>query len=534
MTRTLLLVLLIALACGASTQLEAAPASAATPAASEVLHIDAQAPGQAFPHFWERMFGSGRAVLVLRANYQRDLRMMRAETGIRYVRFHGLLDDDVGLADAHAALFYDRHGRRGKSRELAAPYNFSYVDQIMDALRAQGVRPYVELDFMPQTLASNRHEVQPFWYRPNVSPPRSYAAWDHLIEALARHFIARYGINEVAKWYFEVWNEPNLSFWGGVPKQKTYFTLYDHTARALKSVSPRLRVGGPATAQAAWVSAFLRHVARVHAPIDFVSTHVYGNDTAAHVFGAHVSVSRRTMVCRAVRKVHRQIARSPYPHLPLILSEFNASYSNEPDVTDTPYMGPWIASTIRQCDGLLHAMSYWTFSDVFEEGGVIRKPFYGGFGLIAEDDIPKPSFNAFVLLHKLGHVRLQPAARSVLITRTRSGSLVLALWNYARPDGRGRHYTPPPRQRTRRVFDLTLERFPAAAHGLLWRVDDAHSNVLRVFDAMGRPSWPTPQQIKVLRAAGRLAPPRPVQLVGGRISVAVPQHGLALLLLPRG
>ena len=358
MKRTLLSVLLIALLCGLEAHGREAPAGPTPGAGTEVLHIDVRSPGSPFPHFWEHVFGSGRAVLVLRADYQRDLGMMAAATGIRYVRFHGLLDDHVGLADGPAVLFYNPHAGKAAAR---APYNFSYVDQIMDALHAQGVRPYVELDFMPSALASNLKRVQPFWYRPNVSPPRSYAAWDRMIEALARHFIARYGIDEVSRWYFEVWNEPNLSFWGGVPKQRTYFRLYDQTARALKSVSPRLRVGGPATAQAAWVTAFLRHVAAVHAPIDFVSTHVYGNDTAEHVFGTRERVTRRTMVCRAVRKVHQEIAHSPLPHLPLILSEFNASYSNEPDVTDTPYMGPWIATTIRQCDGLLHAMSAASF-----------------------------------------------------------------------------------------------------------------------------------------------------------------------------
>ena len=530
MKRTLVSVLLIALLCGVGARGRAAPASLTRGAATETLHIDARAAGSPFPHFWEHMFGSGRAVLALRADYQRDLGMMAAATGIRYVRFHGLLDDHVGLADGPAALFYNLHEGKAAAR---APYNFSYVDQIMDALKAQGVRPYVELDFMPTSLASNLKLVQPFWYRPNVSPPRSYAAWDRMIEALARHFIARYGIDEVSRWYFEVWNEPNLSFWGGVPKQRTYFTLYDQTARALKSVSPRLRVGGPATAQAAWVTAFLRHVAAVHAPIDFVSTHVYGNDTAEHVFGTRAHVTRRTMVCRAVRKVHREIAHSPFPHLPLILSEFNASYSNEPDVTDTPYMGPWIATTIRQCDGLLHAMSYWTFSDVFEEGGVIRSPFYGGFGLIAEHDIPKAPFNAFALLHKLGHVRLAAHVRSALITRTRDGSLVLALWDYSPPDGRGPRYTPPPARRSERVFEITVQGLPPAATGLLWRVDNRPGNVLVAYDAMGRPSWPTPKQIAALRAAGRLAPPRTVHLRAGRIEVAVPQHGLALLLLRR-
>ena len=519
-------------ACG---MLSAEGASAAEVQAqrSGVVHlrVDARARGRPFPHFWERMFGSGRAVLVLRANYQRDLAMMKAATGIRYVRFHGLLDDHVGLADGHTALFYDQTVGHGKGNEDRAPYNYSYVDQIMDALRKHGIRPFIELDFMPKALAQNPKLTQAFWYHPVVSPPRSYAEWDRMIKALARHFIARYGIKEVSKWYFEVWNEPNLSFWGGVPKQRTYFTLYDNTARALKSVNSHLRVGGPATAQAAWVSAFLRHVARVHAPIDFVSTHVYGNDTARNVFGTNARISRRTMVCRAVGKVHGEIARSPYPHLPLILSEFNASYSNEPDVTDTPYMGPWMASTIRQCSGMVHMMSYWTFSDVFEEGGVVREPFYGGFGLIAEDDIPKAAFNAFVLLHQLGHTRLNSQVHSALITRKRDGSLVFALWNYSPPDGVGPHYTAPPHSRTQRVFDISVKGIAPGATGLLWRVDDQHSNVLRTFDAMGRPSWPSRHQIKVLRAAGRLAPAKQVHFMAGRIRVAVPQHGLALLVV---
>lgn len=506
----------------------ASPASrAAAPAASVVehLHIEASAPGRPFPHFWERIFGSGRAVLVLRANYQRDLAIMKSHTGIGYVRFHGLLDRGVGIAGGHTALFYD------KAAGAREPYNFSYLDQIMDALEAQGVRPFVELDFMPPSLASDPKKIHPFWYHPNVSPPRSYAQWDAMIRAMARHLISRYGIDEVSKWYFEVWNEPNLDFWGGVPKQQTYFTLYDHTARALKSVNPRLRVGGPATAQAAWVSAFLRHAAQVHAPIDFVSTHVYANDTAANVFGTHEKIPRRAMVCRAVRKVHRQIAHSAYPHLPLIFSEYNASYSNEPDVTDTPYMGPWLATTIARCDGLVQAMSYWTFSDVFEEGGVIRTPFYGGFGLIAEDDIPKAAFNAFALLHKLGTIRLDPRAHSALITRTRNGKLAIALWNYAPPDGTGPHYTPPPARRSERIFDLRIDGVSSSSPALLWRVDDRHSNVLRLYDAMGRPAWPTPAQIAELRQAGRLAKPQHVRLRQGRIRISVPQHGLVLLML---
>jgi xylan 1,4-beta-xylosidase len=499
-------------------------------AAGEVEHlsIDAHAPGRAFPHFWETTFGSGRAVLALRATYQRDLAMMRPATAIGYVRFHGLLDDDVGLVGGNAALFYD------KPSAARSPYNFSYVDQIYDALLAHGVRPFVELDFMPKALAANPDMLHSFWYHPNVSPPGSYAAWDRLIRALARHLVARFGIDEVSQWYFEVWNEPNLDFWGGAPRQQSYFKLYDHTARALKSVSFRLRVGGPATAQAAWVSAFLAHVAKVGAPIDFVSTHVYANDTADNVFGTDEKIGRQTMVCRAVSKVHREVESSPYSHLPLMMSEFNASYANEPDVTDTPYMGPWMASTIAQCDGLVQAMSYWTFSDVFEEGGVIRSPFYGGFGLIAEDDIPKAAFNAFTLLHKLGDVRLDNATHSALITRTPTGALAIALWNYARPDGTGSRYTPPPATRPLRTFDITIRGISSAATATLWRVDDRHGNVLQAYDAMGRPAWPTPAQIAILRKAGRLSAPERTRLNQGRIEVRVPQHGLVLLQVETG
>jgi xylan 1,4-beta-xylosidase len=516
---------IVALACLEPAHAAAARASNAR--SVEHLVINARAQGRPFPHFWERMFGSGRAVLVLRADYQSDLTMMRSASDIGYVRFHGLLDRGVGLVESNAAPFYNRASMK-RSR-----YNFSYVDQIYDALLAHGVRPFVELDFMPKALAADPHMRQSFWYRPIVSPPRSYAAWDSMIRALARHLISRYGIDEVAKWYFEVWNEPNLDFWGGVPKQPTYFTLYDHTARALKEVNARIRVGGPATAQAAWVSAFLAHVSAVKAPIDFVSTHVYANDTAENVFGIDKRIPRRAMVCRAVRKVHEEIARSAYPHLPLIFSEYNASYSNEPDVTDTPYMGPWLAGTIARCDGLVQMMSYWTFSDVFEEGGVIRKPFYGGFGLIAEDQIPKAAFNAFAILHKLGDVRLDPTARSALITRTPSGAVAIALWNYSPPDGTGPRYTPPPPTRQVRTFKITIRGISPSAPGELWRVDDRHSNVLQAFDAMGRPRWPTPAQIRELRTAGQLAPPRQVHLRGGRIEITVPQHGLFLLLLSR-
>src|SRR5271170_6566130 len=259
---------LISLVAGGSTL------QAETPSGTQysgVIQIDATAPARPFPHFWEKMFGSGRAILSLRDSYRHDLREVKQITGFEYVRFHAIFHDEVGVYDEDA---------QGQEQ-----LNFSYVDQIYDGLLAAGVRPFVELSFMPKKLAA-QDVTQAFWYRPVVSPPKDWNKWDDLITRFSKHLVDRYGINEVSQWYFEVWNEPNIDFWAGQPRQSTYWDLYDHTARALKQVSPLLRVGGPATAQAAWADAFIRHCVENKVPVDFVSSHVYGNDSAKDVFGS--------------------------------------------------------------------------------------------------------------------------------------------------------------------------------------------------------------------------------------------------------
>lgn len=467
------------------------------------VSIDASAPAHPFPHFWEHMFGSGRALLSLRESYRKDLQQVRQVTGMRYVRFHAIFHDEVGLYDE------DAQGN--------PVFNFSYVDQIYDGLLANGVRPFVELSFMPNKLAA-KEVLQAFWYKPDVSPPKDYAKWDEMITQFVKHLVDRYGIDEVSQWYFEVWNEPNLDFWAGKPAQSTYFELYDHTANDVKSVSPRLRVGGPATAQAAWADVFIRHCAENKIPVDFVSTHVYANDKAEDIFGTHEQIPRDRMVCRAVRKVHDQIKASALPTLPLLWTEFNASYMNEPDVTDATYMGPWMADTIRQCDGLVDEMSYWTFSDVFEEQGVVKKPFYGGYGLIAEGGIPKPAFNAFLLLHLLGDQRLEVNSDFVLATRRPDGTLVIAAWNMAPPGTKG-------------AGKNAEFQFPHAkiSHVEVTRLDADHGDVHKAYEAMGAPRFPTKEQIEKLRMAARLAPAEMHQAKNGSFTIAIPSQGLVLL-----
>ncbi len=476
---------------------------AQTSPAPDVLVIDATASGHPFPHYWEKMFGSGRAILSLRDSYRSDLRSVKQITDFSYVRFHGIFNDEVGVYDEDA-----------QGRSL---YNFSYVDQIYDGLLAGGIRPFVEISFMPNKLAA-RNILHPFWYKPNVSPPKDWSRWDALIAAFVQHLVDRYGIDEVSLWYFEVWNEPNLDFWGGDPKQETYWELYDHTALAIKKISPQLRVGGPATAQAAWVDAMIRHCNEKHIPLDYVSSHVYANDLAQDVFASQEDSPRDQMVCRAVNKVHKQIGTSAMPSLPLIWSEFNASYKNEPDVTDAIYMGPWLADMIRQCDGLVDSMSYWSLSDVFEEQGVVKTPFYGGYGLIAEDGVPKPAFNAFKLLHKLGDERINLDSSSGLLTRRKDGTLVLAVWNYAPPEQAG----------TTRTVTLRLKG-TNAKHALISRLDHDHGDFHSVYEKIGAPRYPSPKQIEELRHAAELPPPEARQIKDGQLTITLPGHGLALI-----
>ena len=261
---------------------------------------------------------------------------MHDQVGMRYVRFHAILHDEVGVYDE------DDKGN--------PVYNFTYVDQIYDGLLERGVRPFVEISFMPRKLAA-KEAIHPFWYKQSVSPPKDYGKWDALMRAFAQHLVDRYGIDEVAQWYFEVWNEPNIDFWAGDPKQATYFELYDHTARALKAVNSRIRVGGPATAAAHWVPEFLNHAKEQQVPVDFVSTHGYADDSVEDMFGTHEEIPMRDRVCRAIAKVDGEIKASAFPSLPLMWTEWNVPSYDKLNARDNWYVGPALARDISQCDG---------------------------------------------------------------------------------------------------------------------------------------------------------------------------------------
>jgi xylan 1,4-beta-xylosidase len=473
----------------------------------EQIIVDGQSPATPFPHFWEHMFGSCHASITLCEDWRRDLRALRKIVDVKYVRFHGIFEHQAGIY-------------RGQDAAGNLLLNFTRIDLIYDGLLDIGVCPFIELGFMPEEMAE-RPSPHPFWYHPNVAPPRDPRQWYQLIYQFARHLVERYGIDQVADFYFEVWNEPNIDFWTGEPKEETYYELYDVAAAALKDVDERLRVGGPATAQAAWVDRFIQHCVDKNVPVDFVSSHIYPNDIPLNVFGKEEDIPESEMVSLAVRKVYRQVQASARPQLPIIWSEYNAGFDGVQ--LDSPYVGAWLANNIRLCaGGLVTDMSYWTFTDAFfEEGGVFKSVFTSGFGLIATGRSPKASFNAFKILHHLGDQQIAVESTSALLTRRYGeGDLVLAIWNYTAPRESGQ-------SKLVNIQLRGLEKNPE--YGRIFLVDDDHGSPLKSWQAMGSPDFPSRKQQAALRKAAELPPPVDAKVADGQLSLSLQPNALAVI-----
>jgi xylan 1,4-beta-xylosidase len=492
---------------------QAAPPAAASkePHAGHetTITIDARRSVGDFPHYWESIVGSGRAVLALRSDYQDDLRLVHQQTGIGGVRFHGIFDDEDGVC---------RLDQRGD-----VIHNFQYVDQIYDSLLDAGVRPFVELSFMPRAIASGNKTV--FWYKANVTPPKDMASWVQLVTAFARHLSDRYGATELSRWFFEVWNEPNLDFWSGTQEQ--YFELYRHTAIALKSVDKRLRVGGPATAEASWAPEFIEYCVKQNAPVDFLSTHIYANDPQAKVFGHDTNYALDDVIPLALQKVRNQVASSPMPHLPIYITEWNSTFMNNSAITDTAFNAAFIVNTMDRCRGLVDAMSYWCFSDVFEEQGVAQNIFYGGYGMIAMRRIPKPSFHAFTLLHRLGNERYKVDKGPAMGTRLPDNSVAILVWNLT---SRGANGNPEPGKPLR--LRLLVQGLGHRNKLAVTHVDESHGSALPAYRQMGSPQYPTARQLEELRHAAQLPSPETSLVAGGKLTeipIELPPSGIALL-----
>ena len=473
--------------------------------ASATFQCDLSQRGTELVHAWEHTVGSCHGPLALRADWQAQLRRCREELGFKFVRFHGLLSDDVGTVIRHDG-------------ELL--YSFFNADQIIDFLLSIGMRPFVELSFMPTALASGSKTV--FHYRGNVTPPKDYKLWAALIRKLVTHWVERYGVREVSKWFFEVWNEPNLkAFWTG--SMRDYFRLYRVTANAIKNVHRSLRVGGPATARNEWIDDFVTFCRRGRVPLDFISTHHYPTDALGHEDDdteTQLANSQRGVLRQWIQDTHRQAQG-----LPVYYTEWNASSNPRDPRHDEPYAAAFVAKSALEASDLVEAYSFWTFSDIFEENYFPSVPFHGGFGLLNIHGIAKPTYRVFELLHQLGRERLLVDGLhetvSAWVVRG-SARVKVFLVNHALP----RHPIAPARVR----IELANARRPARVS--VERVDGTHANAKRKWEQLGTPEYLDARALEQLHQASRL------RREAGRwkstrhgldVDITVPPHGVAVI-----
>lgn len=429
------------------------------------------------PHFWEHTVGSDHAPVTLRADWQRQLKRAHRELGFQHVRFHGLLSDDFGIVVQN-------------NKELL--YSFFNCDQVFDFLLSIGMRPFVELSFMPTPLASRNKTV--FGYKANISPPRDYKQWSSLIERVVSHCVERYGKREVRRWFFEVWNEPNLkSFWSG--KQRDYFRLYRYTAEAIKKIDNSLKVGGPATAKSAWIEDFVDFCDRNEVPADFISTHHYPTDGFEHLEDIE------EQLFKSQRGIMRQVAEDTRRHAgnrPVYYTEWNASSNGRNPLHDEPYAAAFAASTILEASGLVKGYSFWTFTDIFEEDYLPSTPFHGGFGLLTLQGIPKPTYRAFELFHALGEEQslvdgLHETVDCSVIRKESSVTVMLT-----------NHTTPGHTIETEQI-EIRLDNAREPLSASIQRIDDDHANPKRLWIEMGQPEHFTSKQVERLEEASQLS-----------------------------
>lgn len=367
--------------------------------------------------YYKKCITFGRAREGLMADFRQQLIEMQKEIGFEYVRFHGLFHDDM-------AVYSEKDGE--------PVLWFGYVDSLFDFLLENNLKPFVELGFMPSQIASKRDTV--FWWHANGCPPTDYEKWKFLVKETVDHFIERYGLDEVKTWYFEVWNEPNLSsFWSG--SKEDYFLLYDETVKTIKNVNPDLLVGGPSVSGAdfredlAFFKDFIDFCRKKELPVDFFSAHPYPTywplDTDGNEQMGYMSREKCSEFLDNIRKI---VDDSIYSNAEIHLTEWNSSPSPRDYVHDMPFEAPFILYNISQNFGKVDSLAYWAFTDIFEENGPGEQPFHGGFGLINANGIKKPSYWAYWLLSRLGGEIVETAEDHIIAKD--NGSYQVIIWNY--------------------------------------------------------------------------------------------------------
>lgn len=467
--------------------------------AQRAINIDFNKATGNLNTMFKECVGAGRANEGLRADWQQQLAYVKKQCGFKYIRMHGLLTDDM------AVYTTDSKGN--------PQYNFMYVDVLMDFIQSIGMKPFVELGFMPNALASGRETI--FWWKGNVTPPKDYEKWAALIRNLTQHFTERYGEKEVKTWYFEVWNEPNLSpgFWTSTRQE--YFKLYKYAAEAVKSVNREYRVGGPATAGAAWEPEMIEFCQENNVPIDFISTHTYGvKQGFLDEFGQGGTVLDKNpmSVSGDVLQSRKEITSSAKPNLELHYTEWSASYTPSDPIHDSYHEAAYILEKLKQVGSAANSMSYWVFSDIFEEPGPRYTPFHGGFGLLSIQGINKPAFYAYQYLNKLGQTELANSDTRSWACKNNKGGVQLLLWDFTNTHPgdsvhNQKYYIQDLPAKQKGKVKINLSHLPAGKYTMEvykvgYRVNDAYTGYLE----MGRPDQLNRQQVEKLKSQNNGVP----------------------------
>ena len=449
--------------------------------------VDTKKTAGPVDHFFDLSVGSDYPGTLIRDDSQAQLKVVTHELGFRYIRFHAIFHDVLGTVKVEGSN---------------TVYNWTKIDQLYDDLLARHIRPFVELGFTPEALATSQNSI--FYWRGNTSHPKP-ELWCDLVDAFIRHIEARYGQGEVRSWFFEVWNEPNLAgFWEGAD-QKAYFELYKLTAKTVKAVDPALKIGGPSTAGAAWVPEFLAYAKQSGAPVDFVTTHSYG------VLGGFLDEYGKDdtkldpspdSIVGDVRRVRKEISASPYPGLPLYFTEWSTSYTPRDAIHDSYISAPYILAKLKASQGFVQGMSYWTYTDLFEEPGPPTAPFQGGFGLLTPQGIRKPAYFAYKYLHALDGNSIETTDQQAMLSM-KDGTFTGVIWDFEQPDQKVSNrpfYTKPVPSHTAAPVKLQLAHlapntaYTFQVHRTGYHRNDAYTAYLE----MGAPKDLSSEQIAKL------------------------------------
>lgn len=507
------------------TFLAAAALLAATAqAAPRHIAIDVKAPTVARDRFADLSVGADYPGTLIRDDSLAQLKLARDELGFRYLRFHAIFHDVLGT-------YREVDGK--------SVYDWTKIDYLYERMLKMGIKPFVELGFTP--LAMRSSDLSIFYWKGNTSHPMP-AKWAGLVDAFVRHLRERYGDAEVRTWFFEVWNEPNLDgFWEKADKQ-AYFDLYTLTAKTIKAIDPALRVGGPSTAGAAWVPEFIAHADATGAAVDFITTHTYGVDGG--FLDEHGKEDTKLSpspdaIVGDVRKVRGEIEASSRPGLPLYFTEWSSSYTPRDPVHDSYVSAPYILSKLKASEGLVQGMSYWTYSDLFEEPGPPTAPFEGGFGLMNPQGIRKPAWFAYKYLNALGDAQVNTTDAQSWVTRDGANVQVVA-WDFQQPvQAKSNRPTYTAVLPTRASAPLSLDlrglkpgRYTVTIQRTGFRENDAHTAWIE----LGAPKTLDAAQTARLQALAVDAPKRQTLRVpaSGKASVAVPMRANDVVLVKIG